>query len=243
MTVLVKNLGTGGSETRDSVDAELTVERDSNMIFVASAAEECKIILEEGARLTFVLFAVEGWMSQVDAAGAAVVPKLTFEFVGRNSELQFLGLIVGTGESKFAFETISHHVTTNTKASYRVRAAMFDRSAVDYKGNLIITKPAQMTDTYLSHDTLLLLDFARARTVPALEIEADDVKAGHAATIGKVDDELMFYLLSRGIEAKEAEQMLINSFFESQLALIPDEEISDGLRKSILKALPVANKF
>ena len=242
MKVLIKNLETGGSETVET-GAELVVARDANMIFVASAAEDCKIILQEGARLTFVLFAIEGWESGIDAAGAPVVPKIRFEFVGRNSELQCVGLIVGTGNAKFAFETISRHVTTNTKASYRIRAAMFDRSFVDYKGNLIITKPAQMTDTYLSHDTLLLSDFARARTVPALEIEADDVKAGHAATIGKVDDELMFYLLSRGIEAKEAEQMLINSFFESQLALIPDEEISDGLRKSILKALPVANKF
>ena len=233
MMVLIKNLETGGNETVEA-GAELVVEANSNMIFVASAAEECKIILEEGARLTFVLFAIEGWEEN---------RKITFEFVGRNSELQCVGLIVGTGNAKFAFETISRHITTNTKASYRIRAAMFDRSFVDYKGNLIITKPAQMTDTYLSHDTLLLSDFARAKTVPALEIEADDVKAGHAATIGKVDDELMFYLLSRGIQPKEAEQMLINSFFESQLALIPDEEIREGLRKSILKALPVANKF
>ncbi len=227
--LLLKNLETGKTETIVS-GSELVIAKETNMICVASAAEECKVVLQEGSRLTFVLFATEGWEGN---------QKITFEFAGRNSELQCLGLIVGTGKSTFQFETISRHLTTNTKASYRIRAAMFDRSAVDYRGNLIITKPAQMTDTYLSHDTLLLSDYARARTIPALEIEADDVKAGHAATIGKVDDELMFYLLSRGIEPKEAEQMLINSFFESQLALIPDEEIREGLTKAIIKALPL----
>lgn len=212
------------------VGPELVIARGANMICVASVAEECKVILEEGARLTYVLFATEGWDGK---------PKISFEFVGKNSGLQFLGVIVGTGSSQFSFETVSRHLVTNTKALYRVRAAMFDRSLVDYKGNLVITKAAQMTDTYLSHDTLLLSDFARAKTVPALEIEADDVKAGHAATIGKVDEELMFYLLSRGISSKEAEQLLITGFFESQLALIPDEAIRGGLQQALMKALPL----
>jgi len=227
--ILLKNLETGKTETID-VKEELMIPAHSNMICVASTAEECKIILAEGAHLTFVLFATEGWES---------VKKMTFEFHGKGSELQCLGLIIGTGKMNFGFETISRHLVPETKASYRIRAAMFDRSVVDYKGNLIIPKPAQLTDTYLSHDTLLLSDHARAHTVPALEIEANDVKAGHAATIGKVDDELMFYLLSRGIEPKDAEQMLINGFFESQLVLIPDEEIRDGLRTAIVKALPL----
>lgn len=229
-TLLKKNLETGATETLTEIGKELVVEANTNMVFVASAATECKIVLQRDSKLTFVLFAIEGWEETA---------KITFEFAGSGSELNCLGLIVGTGSMKFAFETISLHLVPETKASYRIRAAMFDRSFVDYKGNLVITKPAQITDTYLSHDTLLLSDFARAKTVPALEIEADDVKAGHAATIGKVDDELMFYLLSRGIVKKEAEQMLINSFFESQLALIPDEEIREGLRAEIIKALPL----
>jgi len=227
--ILLKNLVTGKTESFEA-GAEFVIARGENMLCVASAASERKVILEEGARLTYVLFATEGWVGK---------PKISFEFVGKNSELQFLGLIVGTGNSKFEFETVSRHMVPNTKASYRVRAAMFGRSSVDYRGNLVIPKTAQMTDTYLSHDTLLLSDFARARTVPALEIEANDVKAGHAATIGKVDEELMFYLLSRGISSKEAERLLITGFFESHLARIPDEAIRADLQKKLVKALPV----
>jgi Fe-S cluster assembly protein SufD len=228
--MLVKNLETGKTQTFAETERELVIPAHTDMVCLASAAQETTVILQENTRLTYVLFATEGWEG---------TPKITFEFQGKNSELQCLGLIVGTGSKVFAFETISRHLTTNTKASYRIRAAMFDRSVVDYKGNLVIPKPAQLTDTYLSHDTLLLSDYARAHTVPALEIEANDVKAGHAATIGKVDDELKFYLLSRGIEAQEAEQLLINSFFESQLALITDEEMRESLKTSLLQALPL----
>ncbi len=227
---LTKNLETGATQTFEDIGEAFVVPADTKMICMVSAAKTCNVVLQQNSQLTFVLFATEGWDG---------TPKITFEFAGKNSELQCLGVIVGTKEMKFSFETISRHIVPETKASYRIRAAMFDRSLVDYKGNLIITKPAQLTDTYLSHDTLLLSDYARAKTVPALEIEADDVKAGHAATIGKVDEELMFYLLSRGIESKEAGQMLINGFFESQLALIPDEEIREGLQKAIAQALPL----
>jgi len=209
---------------------KLSIGKGSEQTLLVTQATDTTIVLEEGAKLTFILFATEGWEG---------VPKITFEFLGRNSELQFIGIIIGTGTSLFKFETISYHVATNTKAHYRLKAAMFDRSVVDYKGNLVITKPAQLSDTYLSHDTLLLSDYARAKSVPALEIEADDVKAGHAATIGKVDDELMFYLLSRGIDPKEAEQMLITSFFEKQLTLIPDLKMREDLQKKILEALPL----
>lgn len=228
--MVMKNLETGAVENLAAARGELMIPENSRMVCLALAAENCRIVLQENSRLTYVLFAAEGWED---------FRKITFEFAGKGSELQCLVLIVGSGKMNFGLETVSRHLVPETKASYRVRAAMFDHSAVDYKGNLIIPKPAQLTDTYLSHDTLLLSDHARARTVPALEIEANDVKAGHAATIGKVDDELMFYLMSRGIESKTAERLLISGFFESQLALIPDQEIRAALKLAILKALPI----
>lgn len=228
--MLMKNLDTGAQQTLESGNNPLIIPADSNTLVIVRSAQNFTVQLQQNAKLTFVLFATEGWDE---------TRKIHFEFVGKGAELQCLGLIVGIEKMRFGFETISRHLVPETKASYRIRAAMFDRSVVDYKGNLIIPKPAQLTDTYLSHDTLLLSDYARAHTVPALEIEANDVKAGHAATIGKVDDELMFYLLSRGIAPQEARQMLITSFFESQLALIPDDETREELRGALMKSLPI----
>lgn len=208
---------------------KIVIPLETEQTLFVSTATNSTIVLEEGAHLTFILFCTEGWSETA---------KLTFEFSGKNSSLQFLAMMIGKGKNHFPFETISRHIVPQTKAHYFVRAAMFDDSLVDYKGNIIIEKEAQLTDTYLAHHTLLLSDRARARTIPALEIEADDVKAGHAATIGKVDEELMFYLQSRGIATKEAEQMLISGFFEDQLKLVHDEKIQLSLRELILKNLP-----
>lgn len=199
-----------------------------NRTIIVKELETQHICLEEGVKLTFILIATDGFQEPA---------KVTFELKGAGAELKFLGFIVGKKEKIFPFETVSLHRAPNTKAHYNVKAVMFDHSQVDYKGNIIIEKSAQMTDSYLSHHTLLMSEHARAKSIPALEILADDVKAGHSASIGKVDEEMMFYLKSRGIEDNEAEQMLVNGFFESQLATIMDENLRERARTAIIGSL------
>ncbi len=205
---------------------KITFPKDKTIF--ATGFESANICLEEGVKLTFILIATDGFQRP---------EKVTFELKGAGAQLQFLAFIVGRKEKIFPFETVSLHTAPNTKAHYTVKAVMFDHSQVDYKGNIVIEKSAQMTDSYLSHHTLLMSEHARAKSIPALEILADDVKAGHAATIGKVDEEMMFYLKSRGIEECEAEQMLVNGFFEGQLAMIMDENLRERARKAIIGSL------
>lgn len=211
---------------------EVIIPRGAEKVLVVDKAQNSTIIVEEGVKLTFILLATEGWEG---------IPTLSFELRGSNSEVLFLGFMVGSGNDTFQFQTVSRHIASQTKAHYYVRAAMYDESLVDYKGNLIIEKGAQLADTYLAHHTLLLSEKSRARTVPALEIEADDVKAGHAATIGKVDKELMFYLESRGIDEKLAEQLFLSGFFETQLAMITDEKVQARVREDLFQYLPSFN--
>ncbi len=196
--------------------------------------KNCTVRMEDGTRLIFIYVGNQGWEDLM---------KIKFELSGKDAELLFLGMIIGTAHEKFPFETISQHLVPRTKAHYFLRAAMFDHSFVDYKGNIIIEKKAQLADSYLAHNTLLLSEHARAKSVPALEIEADDVKAGHAATIGKVDEEVMFYLKSRGINEKEAELMLIEGFFEPELAMIEDQNLREKLRIHLEKLLPIQTIF
>lgn len=210
-----------------SLSEELTIPKETEQTLVVETIDNTIIRLEEGSKLTLIFVGTEGWEG---------LRKITFKFIGRESELKFLGFIIGDEKNAFSFETISQHLVPQTKAHYLVRGVMFDHSLVDYKGNIIIEKNAQLTDTYLAHHTLLMSDFARARSIPALEIEADDVKAGHAATIGKVDEEIMFYLKSRGLESKEAYQILIEGFLEEGLKMV-DEKVQTTLRPILQKAL------
>ena len=114
---------------------------------------------------------------------------------------------------------------------------MFDQSEVDYKGNITIKPKANLTNAYLAHHTLMLSKNAKTHTIPSLEIQADDVKAGHAATIGNVDEDLIFYLESRGLDKKSAQNLLIKSFMENDIKKIPDKKIQTILKKEIKKLL------
>ena len=80
---------------------------------------------------------------------------------------------------------------------------------------------------------------AKAKTIPSLEIKANDVKAGHSATIGKVDKDLLFYLQSRGINKKLGEKLLIRGFLEADLQKIHDEKTRLKVAQELEKSLPI----
>jgi Fe-S cluster assembly protein SufD len=79
-------------------------------------------------------------------------------------------------------------------------------------GLIKIEKEAEKTDSFLSMKVLLMDDKSRAILKPELEIKNGNVKASHSASAGKIDPEQLFYLKSRGIEEKEAKQIIINGF-------------------------------
>lgn len=181
--------------------------------------------------LNYVLFLDKGWMEKRN---------LTFEFKEENATLRFLAIMIGKNKEKFPFETISLHKNRNTRAYYTVRSALFDESEVDYTGNLKIEKNSHSTDCYLAHHTLMLSKNAKTNSIPCLEIETDDVKAGHAATIGNIDEELSFYLQSRGLDKKLAKTLLIKNFLESEIKKIPDKKTQKKIIKKIEKSLQSA---
>ncbi|MBI5754263.1 SufD family Fe-S cluster assembly protein [Candidatus Peregrinibacteria bacterium] len=178
--------------------------------------------------LGYVLFLDKGWHEK---------QRLTFEFKEENATLHFLAIMIGKNKEKFPLETVSVHKNRNTRAYYTLKSALFDESEVDYTGNLKIEKNSHSTDCYLAHHTLMLSKNAKTNSVPCLEIETDDVKAGHAATIGNIDEELTFYLESRGLDKKSAKILLIKNFLESELKHIPDEKSQKSLIEKIEKSL------
>lgn len=196
----------------------------NDQITVVHTLKTADIHVPANTRLTYVALLQEGWEEK---------QTLNFYCNGENSEVNFLAFILAKDEQSFPFETISNHTVPHTNAYYTIRAAMFDKSRVDYRGQLNIKPKAQQTDSYLAHHSLMLSKDAKVNTIPCLEIEADDVKAGHAATIGKVDEDMLFYLATRGIAEKEAQHMLIQGFMETDLKKIPNEEIQQQLAKEI----------
>ncbi len=204
------------------------LEISGKQLFITDEVQNSEIHVAENSTLTMVALLSKGFEDR---------RKLNFHVNGQNSTVNFIGIVIADGEENFPFETASNHYVPNTTAFYYLRSAMFDKSKIDYKGNLIIKKEAQQTDSYLSHNTLMLSKKAKTNTMPCLEIEADDVKAGHAAAIGRVDDELLFYLESRGIDKRQGQEMLIKGFLEADLNMIDSEEARTFIVQEIDKKL------
>lgn len=138
--------------------------------------------------------------------------RLDIVLAGENASVEIVGLVLGNGTEEKSLEAYITHAAPNTKSNVNVRAVLRGKSTFAFRGNVKIEKGAKGSDAYLRSDTLLFDDAKMGDDTPALEILEPDVKAGHAATIGKVDEQMLFYLMSRGLTKKQAERMLIEGF-------------------------------
>ena len=108
-------------------------------------------------------------------------------------------------------------------------------------GDVLIRAEATGTDTYELNRNLLLTEGARADAVPNLEIETGEIAgAGHAATVGRFDEEQLFYLLSRGIPELAARRLVVRGFFSEVINLIPVESVREKLEKLVDEELNTA---
>jgi Fe-S cluster assembly protein SufD len=98
---------------------------------------------------------------------------------------------------------------------------------------IYVAPGAQKTDGYQANRNLVLSKSARADSIPGLEILADDVRCTHGATVGQMEEEDIFYLMSRGLPRREAEKLVVDGFFDPILQRIPFEGVRQRLKKAI----------
>jgi len=148
------------------------------------------------------------------------VERIDVDLKGEGSSVDVFGLMMGKESDEKTLEVYITHSAPNTKSNVNVRAVLKGRSKFDFRGNVKILNGAKGADAYLRSDALLFDDAKMGDDTPALEILERDVKAGHAATIGKVDEAMLFYLMSRGIAKKQAEKLLVDGFVKPIMDLI-----------------------
>jgi Fe-S cluster assembly protein SufD len=102
-----------------------------------------------------------------------------------------------------------------------------------YTGLIRIAPAAQQTNAYQANHNLMLSQRARAETIPMLEILADDVQCKHGASIGPIDDEQAFYLMSRGVPRETAQRLIVMGFIEPIMQQIPFAPLRERLRQEI----------
>lgn len=144
---------------------------------------------------------------------------------GPGTEAKFSGCYFGNETQHFDFHTFQNHVVGHSLSDLLFKGALRGRARTVYQGLIKVHKDAQRSDAYQANRNLILSDKARADSIPSLEIEANDVRCTHGATVGQVDDEQLFYLMARGLARAEAEQLIIEGFFEPVLERIPAESL------------------
>ena len=149
--------------------------------------------------------------------------KMDFNRVGEEKEL--IGLVLGREKGEYELEVIVDHLKGKTFGRVMIRGIAKNQADIKVTGTIIIAKKAQGVDDFLEMKLLLLDDQSRAWAEPKLEIEANDVKASHAATVGQVDKEQKFYLQSRGLNDKQAEELLVEGFLGQVIDKIDNVKI------------------
>jgi Fe-S cluster assembly protein SufD len=143
--------------------------------------------------------------------------------VGPGAEAELKAIYFASGEQFFDFHTLQDHQVGNTRSDLLFKGALQDTARTVYAGLIRIEKGAARSDAYQANRNLVLSDHAKATSIPMLEIDNNDVRCTHGATVGPVDPQSMFYLQSRGIPAPTAKRMIVQGFFGDVLDRIPFE--------------------
>ncbi len=131
---------------------------------------------------------------------------------GEAIESDMNGLFLARGDQHVDHHTTMNHAGPRCESREFYKGILAGRAKGVFTGRIVVCKDAQKTNAFQANRNLLLSDDAAIHTQPQLEILADDVKCSHGATVGRLDEEALFYFRSRGIDPEEAEKMLIGAF-------------------------------
>lgn len=156
---------------------------------------------------------------------------------GRGANADIEGIVVGAREEHFSFNTIQNHIEPDTHSNIDFRIALKDKSVSSYQGNIKVEPEAQKIQAFQANKNLILGEDARADSIPRLEILADDVKCSHGATVGPIDKEQVFYLMTRGLSRTEAEELVVQGFFNTVLAACKVAGINEWINSLLSEKL------
>ena len=192
----------------------------------------------DGVRHIATQRTIAGRDSNVDTLvvnlGASVARvDLAASLEGPGARSDMLGLYFARGSQHFDHNTRQDHKVPHATSDLLYKGALYDKTRAIFRGIIKVFPKAQRTDAYQTNRNLLLSSNAEATSLPNLEIEADDVRCSHAATVGHLDKDELFYIMSRGIPRREAERLVVFGFLGEVLDRLPMPQVVAELREAI----------
>ena len=238
---------------------ELTVRKNCSLTVIetyghdsghAFSTQTMKAHVEEGGRLDHLrLQQVDGTWDQVyngvirqdqnsvvnafilTTAGQIVRNNLTLEIDGTGAEGNLLGLYLLNGKTLADNHTVVDHRQPGANSNELYKGVMQGQSKGVFNGKIFVRPDAQKTNAFQSNRNIILSDNASVNTKPQLEIWADDVKCSHGCTSGQLDEEGIFYLMSRGIDKASAQAMMLDAYAGEVTDKIPSSVLAEFIRK------------
>ena len=211
---------------------EIQVRQDASLKFVELQSwgrhvwnfSHERIRVERGGKLDWIFGAIGSRLtknfSELDLAGEGATGRMSgFYFTDGNQHLDH--------------DTQQNHLAPHTTSDLLFKGALKGKSRSVWQGMIYVAPGAQKTDGYQANRNLVLSEGSRADSIPGLEILADDVRCTHGATVGKLEQEPLFYLKSRGIPQAEAEKIVVEGFFDPIFQRIPFEGVRERFQEYI----------
>jgi len=172
-----------------------------------------------------------------DLNGRLIRNNFRVDLNGENIECHLYGFYVGQEKRHVDNHTYIAHNKPNCFSNEIYKGILDNEAKAVFGGRIYVAKDSQKTNAYQSNKTVLLSDKARIDTKPQLEIYADDVKCTHGATVGQLDEEMLFYIISRGIPKDKARSMLISAFAADIIEGVKIQDLKEKINEMILNVL------
>ncbi len=184
--------------------------------------------LDRDASLRSLVVALGGGLVRVDVES---------QLLGTGASSEMLGVYFGTGDQHVEFHTLQEHRAPSTSSDLLYRGAVKDTARAVFAGLIRVDAGAQKTNAFQVNRNLILSSGARSDSIPMLEIMANDLRCTHGSATSHLDDEQIFYLMSRGISRKRAAFMIVEGFFADVFDRIPRERVRSYLRARIAEKM------
>lgn len=194
----------------------------------ASHTTSYDITLDEGAVLNMVFLSLHG---------GKIKNNIEVKLCGKGAECNLSGLYLTDTDQLMDYTVKMIHQVAECTSRQMFKGVMDDRGKAHFDGIIKVVPDAQKTEAYQANHNLLISDEARAYTKPQLEIYADDVKCSHGATVGRLNEDEMFYMRTRGIPASEAKILQQMAFAYEILEKISSSALRERLQSLVEKRL------
>ncbi len=162
-----------------------------------------------------------------------VMGRTTVRLAGTGANVQDTQVMFGHNKQHFDFHTFTHHLAPHTTSQVRVRGVLKDRARSVFYGLVRIDHGAKNSNAHLEDHVMILNPGAHADAIPALEIEENEVRCSHSASVGRIDEEKVFYAMSRGLDEDSARCLIVEGF----LSPVIDSIRVDAIRERVVELL------